>query len=167
MTSAEAKGPKLPPPYRPESPEPAAKPKTEAAVRRPRMIVRNRRTIVLTFRADRWAASKASDRTAEALRAWGYPDLNEGDLKAAVHRLVTAAVADGGKRVSVHLGDQDQKVLVAVLSHVTGPSDERVLSDVMALDTIDSAGTDTGADGRRLWIVLDAAPRRRRGHTTA
>ncbi|GLW04068.1 hypothetical protein Slala05_76980 [Streptomyces lavendulae subsp. lavendulae] len=55
MTSAEAKGPKLPPTYRPESPEPATKPKTEAAVRRPRMIVRNRRTVVLTLRADQWA----------------------------------------------------------------------------------------------------------------
>ncbi|MFD0352913.1 hypothetical protein ACFVHW_04075 [Streptomyces sp. NPDC127110] len=180
MTSPEAKGPKLPPSYPPKSPPPqkkpvepprpqpaTKKPKTEVAVRRPRMVVRNRRTAAFTFRADEWAARKAAGQAVEALRGWGYLALDEGDLDTAVRQLVAAAVADGGKRVSVHLGDQDQKVLVAVLSHVAGLPDETVLSTVAALATVDSVGTDTGDDGRRLWIVLDAAPHPRRAGRTA
>ncbi|MFK0202599.1 hypothetical protein [Streptomyces lavendulae] len=179
MTSPEAKGPEAPPSRTPESPhqpekpvgasrpQPVAGPDTEVEVRRPRMIVRNRRTAAFTYRADAWAAAKAARRTADALRGWGYPALDEDDLRAAVHQLVTAAVANGGKRVSVHLGDQDQKVLVAVLSHTSGPSDETVLSDMMALGTIDSVGADIGEDGHRLWVVLDAAPRCGRARHTA
>ncbi|UQX04608.1 hypothetical protein [Streptomyces sp. RerS4] len=132
------------------------------------MIVRNRRTAALAFRADEWAAKKAAAKVAEELRGWGYPALDESDLTAAVRRLVAAAVADGGKRVSVHLGDQDHKVLVAVLSHVAGSSDETVLGELMALTTVDSVGVDAGEDGHRMWVLLDAAPRRRgAGHAAA
>ncbi|MFE4634874.1 hypothetical protein ACFRJ1_16075 [Streptomyces sp. NPDC056773] len=101
-------------------------------------------------------------------RGWGYPALDEADLDSTVRTLVTAAVTDGGKRLSIHLGDQDHKLLVAVLSHTAGATDDTVLPTVASLRTVDSAGTDTGDDGRRMWAVLDTAPRRRRaGGTTA
>ncbi|MGW7100034.1 hypothetical protein [Streptomyces sp. NPDC054838] len=131
------------------------------------MTVRNRRTAALTFRADEWAAKKAARHAVGTVRGWGYPALDERDLEAAVEQLVTAAVADGGKRVSVHLGDQDRKVLVAVLSHVCGAPDDSVLGGVAALATVESAGTDSADDGRRMWVVLDAAPRRQRARHTA
>lgn len=181
LTSSEAQGPKLPPTYPPKTPPPQKKPaeaprpqpstksKTEAevAVRRPRMIVRNRRTAAFTFRADEWAAKKAARQAVETVRGWDYPALNESDLEVAVQRLVTAAVADGGKRLSVHLGDQDEKVLVAVLSHVAGTPDDGMLGEVAALATVDSAGTDSGPDGRRMWAVLDATLQRPRAGKTA
>ncbi|MFJ3880760.1 hypothetical protein ACIPW5_25290 [Streptomyces sp. NPDC090077] len=181
MSDVEATSPKLPPSYPPKSPpppkkpveaprpQPAVKPSKQVEVRaQPRMIVRNRRTVALTFRADPWAPKKAARQAVEALHGWGYPGLDEGDAATAVQLLVTAAVTDGGKRISVHLGDQDHKVLIAVLSHVAGPPDETVLSKVAALATVDSAGTDTGDDGRRIWAVLDTTPRpKHSGHTAA
>ncbi len=180
MTSPEAKGPKLPPTYPPRTPppqkkpvepprpQPATKPVEQAAVRaQPRMVVRNRRTAALPFRADEWAPNKAVRQVLKTVCGWGYPALDEADLESAVRALVTAAVADGGKRLSVHLGDQDQKVLIAVLSHTGGAPNDAVLGTVAALATVDSVGTDTGEDGRRMWAVLDAVPRRRRVRDTA
>ncbi|MFE4634875.1 hypothetical protein ACFRJ1_16080 [Streptomyces sp. NPDC056773] len=66
LTSPEAKGPKLPPTYPPKTPppqkkpteaprpQPTTKPKSESeiAVRRPRMVIRNRRTAAIALRAD-------------------------------------------------------------------------------------------------------------------
>lgn len=179
LASPESKGPKVPPAYPPKTPppqkkpvepprpQPATSPKTEVAVRRPRMVVRNRRTAALTFRADEWAAKKAAGQAVETVRGWDYPALDESDLATVVQQLVTAAVADGGKRVSVHLGDQEQKILVAVLSHVPGAPNDSVLGQVAALATVDSVGTDSAPDGRRMWAILDAAPRPPRTATTA
>ncbi|MCX5129888.1 hypothetical protein [Streptomyces sp. NBC_00347] len=181
LTSPEAKGPKPPPTYPPKTPPPqkkpaeaprpqlAAKPQSESeiTVRRPRMVVRNRRTAAIALRADQWAPSKAVRQVLDIARGWGYPALDEADLDSAVRTLVTAAVTDGGKRLSIHLGDQGHKLLVAVLSHTPGATDDTVLPAVAALRTVDSAGTDTGDDGRRMWAVLDAAPRRRRAGGTA
>ncbi|CAL9338013.1 hypothetical protein SUDANB120_00209 [Streptomyces sp. enrichment culture] len=174
MTSPEARGPKLPPTHPPKTPppqkkpveaprpQPAAKPKEVAVPVRPRMVVRNRRTAALAFRADRWAAGKAARQVVEAVRGWGYAGACEGDVEQVVRALVGAAVADGGKRLSVHLGDQEGKILVAVLGHVPGAPDDGVLAQVAALAATCAVGTDTGEDGRRLWAVLDTAPRRRR-----
>ncbi|MGO4456607.1 hypothetical protein AB4039_04655 [Streptomyces sp. M-16] len=180
MTSPEAKGPKVPPshpprtpppqkkPVEPPRPQPATKSANELPLRtQPRMVVRNRRTAAHPFRADEWAPTKAVRQVLETVRGWGYPALDVEDLESVVRLLVTAAVADGGKRLSVHLGDQDQKVLVAVLSHATGALDQTVLGTVAALATVDSVGTDTGEDGRRMWAVLDGEPRRRPVHHAA
>lgn len=174
LTSPEAKGPHVSTRYPPRTPppqtrsvessrpQPATKSANEMPVRtQPRMVVRNRRTAAYPFRADEWAPAKAVRQVLETVRGWGYPDLDEDDLERVVRVFVTAAVADGGKRLSVHLGDQEQKVLVAVLSHTTGASDQAVLGTVATLATVDSVGTDTGQDGRRMWAVLGAEPRRR------
>lgn len=132
---------------------------------RPRMEIRNRQTAGLTFRADRWAAKKAGAQAAATVRAWGYAHLDEPDLESAVRRLVEAAVADGGKRVSVHLADQDRRILAVALSHVAGPGvdagpdDDAVLTELAALRTVVGCGSDLAPDGRRVWALLDAEPR--------
>ncbi|MFE2475113.1 hypothetical protein [Streptomyces sp. NPDC059389] len=128
---------------------------------RPRMQIRNRQTAGLTFRADQWAAKKAGAQATATVRAWGYAHLDEPDLDTAVRRLVQAAVADGGKRISVHLADQDHRILAVVLSHVcaAAPGGDAVLGELAALRTVVGCGSDIAPDGRRLWALLDAAPR--------
>ncbi|MGG8409510.1 hypothetical protein ACM614_24395 [Streptomyces sp. 12297] len=176
MSSPEAKGPKLPPTYPPKTPppqkkpvepprpQPSTKPKAQLpGLPRPRMQIRNRQTAALTFRADQWASGKAAGQAVTTVRGWGYPGLDEQDLDAAVRLLVAAAVRDGGRRVSVHLADQADKILVVALSHRPGPAPEGdVLAGLAALTAVDSCGDDLGDDGRRLWALLDATPRRRK-----
>ncbi|WP_327280476.1 hypothetical protein OG723_37490 [Streptomyces sp. NBC_01278] len=166
-TPAEAGGPNVPPP----PPVPRSGPGTvdRAGRARPRMEIRNRQTAGLTFRADQWAAKKAGARATATVRAWGYAHLDEPDLDTAVRRLVQAAVADGGKRVSLHLADQDHRVLAVVLSHVAGATaeDDTVLAELAALRTVIGCGTDVAPDGRRVWALLDAAPRAPRGAAPA
>ncbi|MCX5380387.1 hypothetical protein [Streptomyces sp. NBC_00091] len=123
------------------------------------MVVRNRRTVGLTYRADQWAGKKAGTEALAAVRGWGYASLDPNDLETAVRLLVDAVVKDGGKRISVHLGDQDQKVLVIVLSHLAATaSEDALLSQLAALRSVESCGTDASDDGRRVWALLDAAP---------
>ncbi|MGW0394633.1 hypothetical protein ACWDYJ_27850 [Streptomyces sp. NPDC003042] len=174
MTTPEAKGPKVPPSYPPKTPPPQKKPvqaprpqpptrqTAQPSLPRPRMRIRNRQTAALTFRADEWAAQKAAGQALETVRGWGHPGLDEQDLEAAVRFLVEAAVRDGGRRVSLHLGDQADKILVVALSHQAGSVPEGdVFAELQALATVDSCGDDLADDGRRVWAVLDAAPGRR------
>ncbi|MCX5199350.1 hypothetical protein OOK31_36685 [Streptomyces sp. NBC_00249] len=174
MTTPEAAGPKTPPSYPPKTPpppkkpveaprpQPVPRPAAALALPRARMRIRNRRTAALTFRADPWAAKKAAAHAVATARTWGYPGLDEQDLAAAVTLLVDATVRDGGKRVSLHLGDQDEKILVIALSHQAGTAPEGGLfGELRALVTLDSCGDDLADDGRRIWALLDAAPRRR------
>ncbi|MFB7057104.1 hypothetical protein [Streptomyces vinaceus] len=157
-TPAEAGGPEAAPSLPPSRPVEGGRAVDRT---RPRMEIRNRQTAGLTFRADRWAAKKAGAQATATVRAWGYADLDEPDLDAAVRRLVQAAVADGGKRISVHLADQDHRILAVALSHVGGaaPGEDAVLAEIAALRTVVSCGSDLAPDGRRVWALLDAAPR--------
>ncbi|MEV0416273.1 hypothetical protein AB0I68_37375 [Streptomyces sp. NPDC050448] len=167
-TPADAGGSNVPPSSPPRTPveasraRPVTQPGRQTVDRAcPRMEIRNRRTAGLTFRADQWAAKKAGVQAAAAVRAWGYAHLDERDLETAVRRLVEAAVADGGKRISVHLADQDHRILAVALSHVAGavPDADAVLGELAALRTVVSCGSDVAPDGRRVWALLDAAPR--------
>ncbi|WP_328864017.1 hypothetical protein [Streptomyces virginiae] len=170
MTSPEAEGPKLSPTYPQKKPvEPTRRPPaTESRTRlpglsRPRMQIRNRQTAALTFRADEWAPAKAAVQALAVVRGWCCPGLDEQDMEAAVKLLVAAAVQDGGRRVSVHLADQAEKILVVALSHQPGAAPEgEVFAALQALATVDSCGDDLADDGRRLWALLDATPRPRR-----
>ncbi|MFJ3908554.1 hypothetical protein [Streptomyces vinaceus] len=157
-TPAEAGGPEAAPSLPPSRPVEGGRAVDRT---RPRMEIRNRQTAGLTFRADQWAAKKAGARATATVRAWGYADLDEPDLDTAVRRLVQAAVADGGKRISVHLADQDQRILAVALSHVgdAAPGEDAVLTEIAALRTVVSCGSDLAPDGRRVWALLDAAPR--------
>ncbi|MFH7596440.1 hypothetical protein WDV06_15240 [Streptomyces racemochromogenes] len=167
----DAKGPMVPPSYPPKSPppqkkpveaprpQPATKPKSLTGVP-PRLVVTNRRARVLTFRADQWAAKKAAAQAALAAADWDYPLLDEHDFLKTVHGLVRTAVAAGGKRVSVHLADQDDKILVMVLNHQTDGQDEAgaVPAEVVVLRTVDACGTHTDHDGHAWWALLDPHP---------
>lgn len=163
--------PKTPPPPKrpvvPERPQPDSTPVPKASraagARLPTMTLRNRQTVALPYRSDPWAAAKAAARAVEVVRQWKYDRLDAADLEAAVRLLVGLAVADGGKRVSVHLADQDRKIVVAVLSHVTDPAPNgRVLVELAALRSVDACGTDAGAEGRRTWALLDTVPKKTR-----
>ncbi|KIF02667.1 hypothetical protein PL81_28660 [Streptomyces sp. RSD-27] len=84
--------------------------------------------------------------------------------------MVEAAVAAGGKRVSVHLADQDGKILVMALSHRTdgdgdGGDGGRVPTEVALLRTVEACGTHTDHDGHAWWALLDAEARPRRPRT--
>ncbi|MFH9295167.1 hypothetical protein [Streptomyces sp. NPDC017520] len=89
------------------------------------------------------------------LHDWGY---READQAAAdlTEALVRAAVADGGRRVSLHLADQNRQALIVALSHRPGVAvaDTAVLAELTGLGAV-SCGTDTSEDGRRMWAVLD------------
>ncbi|KQX26958.1 hypothetical protein ASD97_38065 [Streptomyces sp. Root63] len=67
-----------------------------------------------------------------------------------------AAVADGGRRVSLHLADQNRQALIVALSHRPGlaVAGTAVLAELTSLGAV-SCGTDTAEDGRRMWAVLD------------
>ncbi|MFE3591354.1 hypothetical protein ACFXOY_28040 [Streptomyces niveus] len=91
----------------------------------------------------------------EQLHLWGFREADDTAGNVA-ELLVATAVNDGGRRVSLHLADQDRQALIVVLSHQAGlaVTDERVLPAIAALGAT-SCGADTAQDGRRLWAVLD------------
>ncbi|MFF2732905.1 hypothetical protein ACFVS9_34025 [Streptomyces sp. NPDC058008] len=140
-----------PPPKRPLSP-----PRPEASLQgaRARMQVRNRRSANWSLEAAPWSARKATGHVLDRLHEWGY---READQAAAdlTDLLVRTAVADGGRRVSVHLADQDRQALIVALSHQPGlaVTDDAVLPELTALGAV-ACGTDTADDGRRLWAIL-------------
>ncbi|MFJ5893379.1 hypothetical protein [Streptomyces californicus] len=145
--------PKTPPPKRPISPP---RPETSpAGTPRARMQVRNRRSANWSLEAAPWSAKKACAHVLGRLHEWGY---RETDVAAAglTELLVRTAVADGGRRVSVHLADQSGQALIVALSHRPGlaAADTAVLPALTRLGAV-SCGTDSADDGRRLWAVLD------------
>ncbi|MFJ2279262.1 hypothetical protein ACIOEZ_34500 [Streptomyces sp. NPDC087866] len=114
------------------------------------------------FASNRWAPAKAHAAVAAQLATWGHcPAETVGDaVEAVTLLLVEAAVADGGKRVSVHLSDQDGQACILALSHhaglADGPGDAGdVLHRITAHQPVTGCGTDAGPDGRRLWAVID------------
>lgn len=119
------------------------------------MEVRNRRSANWTLEAASWSPKKAAGHVLGRLHEWGYREADRAavDLTEA---LVRTAVADGGRRVSVHLADQDRQALIVALSHRPGlaVADDMVLPELAGLGAV-SCGTDTGEDGRRVWAVLD------------
>ncbi|MFJ2753678.1 hypothetical protein [Streptomyces sp. NPDC087297] len=141
-------------------PQPATKPKSLTGVP-PRLVVTSRRARVLVFRADQWAPRKAAAQAALAVAEWDYPLLDEHDFLKAVHGLVRTAVAAGGKRVSLHLADQDSRILVMVLNHQTNDHEGagQAPTEVALLRTVDACGTHSDHDGHSWWALLDAAPR--------
>ncbi|MFD3546726.1 hypothetical protein ACFWUW_14140 [Streptomyces sp. NPDC058655] len=128
---------------------------------RARMTVRNRRAASWTLPADRWAAGKAASRIVEAVRAWGYRHPDEDTIGRCTALLVGAAVADHGRRISVHAADQDGMLLIVVLSHRRGPApeDDALLPRIAAVTGTAGCGTDAAEDGRRVWVLLETRPR--------
>ncbi|MEU5288287.1 hypothetical protein N7925_01575 [Streptomyces sp. CA-278952] len=142
-----------PPPKRPVSPP---RPETNlAGTARARMQVRNRRSANWSLEAAVWSPRKASGFVLGQLHEWGYREADQAAV-ALTELLVRTAVADGGRRVSVHLADQNRQALIVALSHQPGlaVADDTVLAELTGLGAV-SCGTDTAEDGRRLWAVLD------------
>ncbi|MFD4795962.1 hypothetical protein [Streptomyces anulatus] len=142
-----------PPPKRPVSPP---RPETSlVGTARARMQVRNRRSANWSLEAAAWSPRKASGFVLDRLHEWGYREVDEA-ASSLTELLVQTAVADGGRRVSVHLADQNRQALIVVLSHRPGlaVADDAVLPELTGLGAV-SCGTDTAEDGRRVWAVLD------------
>ncbi|MFC9429729.1 hypothetical protein [Streptomyces sp. NPDC056987] len=151
--------PRTPPPpkrpVQPPRPEPDTKPKSPLVTARRRVTMANRRGANWTLESAPWSVATARRRVLAQLRVWGHTtaDRTAGDL---VTVLMRTAVADGGRRVSVHLAEQNRQVLILVLSHQAAPAmtDAEVLPRLAELGA-STCGTDVAEDGRRLWAVLD------------
>ncbi|MET9556538.1 hypothetical protein [Streptomyces sp. NPDC006645] len=115
----------------------------------------NRRAANWGLESALWAPSKARGHVVDQLHAWGFGEADD-TAGSIAELLVSTAVHDGGRRVSLHLADQDRQALIVVLSHRAGlaVADEQILPAVAALGA-SSCGADTAEDGRRLWAVLD------------
>ncbi|MFH8760356.1 hypothetical protein [Streptomyces atroolivaceus] len=136
---------------------PLSPPRPETSLRgtaRARMQVRNRRSANWSLEAAPWSAKKATGHVLDRLHEWGYREADQA-AAALTELLVRPAVADGGRRVSVHLADQDRQALIVALSHRPGlaVTDDAVLPDLTARGAV-ACGTDTADDGRRLWAIL-------------
>ncbi|GGT26403.1 hypothetical protein GCM10010222_80260 [Streptomyces tanashiensis] len=118
------------------------------------MAIKDRRAANWALTAYPWTAAQAVRKVTETVRAWGYEHPKDDVLEQTVRLLVDAATADEGRRISVHLADQNGMLLAVVLSHThTGP-DETVLTNLAAVPGTASCGTDTSDEGRRVWAVL-------------
>jgi hypothetical protein len=160
--------PKTPPPPKrpvePPRPEPQGfRPAALVSTVRRGVTLRNRRGVNWPLEAAPWSASKASRRVLEQLREWGYrpSDTATESVAAVVTLLVTGALGDGSRRISVHLSDQGRQVCVLVLSHQVGlpvghvPDGDDVLKQVTEHKVVSGCGSDLAPDGRRLWAVVD------------
>ncbi|MER7764561.1 hypothetical protein [Streptomyces sp. NPDC097619] len=158
----------VPPPERDSEPVPTppTRPRTGSLVpvglSRPqplgastRMRVRDRRVANWALSGDCWAAAKAVRSVAGKVREWGYDRPADGALAGAVRLLVGAALTDGGRRISVHLADQDGRVLIVVLSHTVAATDSGLLARLAAVEGTASCGTEASEEGRRVWALLD------------
>ncbi|MGW3387346.1 hypothetical protein [Streptomyces cinereoruber] len=180
----ENKGSKVPPSYPPRTPPqrkpvelPRPEPKTKPAstmlplpgpsqargeTGRPRMMVRNRRVSNWVLAADPWAVGKAVRCVIQTVRGWEYSHPRDECLEETVRLLVGTAVEDAGKRVSVHLSDQDGMILVVVLSHAGAAPDQSVLTALAGISPTVSCGVDSSDEGRRIWALLSTEPPRLR-----
>ncbi|MER5950206.1 hypothetical protein ABT127_29555 [Streptomyces sp. NPDC001904] len=159
-----------PPPKRPPSPPPPDPPRSEAeallaglpvpqrAHRRHGLpVMKNRQGASWTLETGAWIPKKAAGHVTDRLATWGLraPD-TLGDV---VQMLVSTVQGDGGRRISVHLSEQDGRALILALSHQapTTPLADEALVSLRGLGAA-SCGTETTAEGRQIWALLDLPP---------
>ncbi|WP_257002006.1 hypothetical protein [Streptomyces sp. WZ.A104] len=89
------------------------------------------------------------------MNEWGYGESDRA-VTDLTELLVRTAVADGGRRISVHLADQDRRALIVALSHrpCAAATDAALLPRLTRLGAV-SCGSDVAVGGRRVWAVLD------------
>ncbi|MFE1949990.1 hypothetical protein ACFW9D_05910 [Streptomyces sp. NPDC059524] len=159
-----------PPPKRPPSPPPPDPPRSEAellleglpvpqrsATRAGLPVMRNRRGASWTLETGAWIPKKAAGHITGRLTDWGLTA--PGALHDIVTLLVSTVIADGGRRVSVHLSEQDGRIVVLALSHQ--PPDGDLPGDMLATLRglgASSCGTETTGEGRQVWALLDVLP---------
>ncbi|GGU46750.1 hypothetical protein [Streptomyces violascens] len=152
-----------PPPKRPvEPPRPEGATAASAVVVRPRLVARiaNRRAANWTLENAPWTPAKAARHVVGKLAEWGYrlDAGKEAGITEVTVLLTRAALTDGGRRISLHLADQDHQALILLLSHQSGhtPEDGDLLREVTGRGVV-SCGTDTDQEGsgRRRWALID------------
>ncbi len=157
--------PKTPPPPKrpvvPERPSPPSTPvpkKSAVPALRPAAFIRNRRVKTWALENAPWSPGKASRRVVDQLVAWGYCGTEPQRLRftEVTRVLAEAALGDGGRRISVHVADQDGHALVMVLSHQAAAlPDEDFLREVSGLG-VASCGSDVNRDdaGNQRWALV-------------
>jgi hypothetical protein len=154
-----------PPPKKPVEPPRPESVTTASVLVRPRLAARiaNRRAANWTLENAPWSPAKAGRHVIGKLAEWGYTLTadQKADVTAVTVLLARAALADGGRRISLHLADQDHQALILILSHQSGPAPDDpegadLLREVTALGVV-SCGTDTDREdgGRRRWALTD------------
>ncbi|GAA3897958.1 hypothetical protein GCM10022244_05360 [Streptomyces gulbargensis] len=98
-------------------------------IRRPRMTVRARRAANWALTAYPWTGTQAVDKVTCGRPGWGYTHPHDTRLEQTVRLLADAATTDHGRPISIHLADQDDMLLIAVLSHTSAVPDDTILAD--------------------------------------
>ncbi|WP_237542879.1 MULTISPECIES: hypothetical protein [unclassified Streptomyces] len=105
--------------------------------------------------AQPWSAGRASAEVSGRLKDWGCA--RPESLDGLVRHLVGVAVADGGRRISVHLAEENGRALIMALSHQSSDDlDDAVLPQLLDLGA-ENCGTEMTDDGRQVWALLDLA----------
>lgn len=164
-----------PPPKRPPSPPPPDPPRggvhthlldglpiprraaDHPGGRRPTALMKNRPGKSWTLENAPWVPRKAAENAAAQLKAWGYtPPARLPDIAKA---LVEAVLADGGRRISLHMSEQQHQVLLLAASHLPAVErDEKILlTSIRTLGAV-SCGNETTGEGRQVWALLDLVP---------
>ncbi|MEV1023038.1 hypothetical protein [Streptomyces sp. NPDC050264] len=147
------KPPSPPPPDAPRSDLLAGLPVPQRAGRGGHPVMRNRRGASWSLESAVWTPGKAARHVTAQLTAWGFTAPKA--LEQVVRFLAGTVIADGGRRVSVHLSEQGGLALVLCLSHQQVEDGETtdVLTALRELGT-DSCGIEMTAEGRQVWALL-------------
>ncbi|MFC8705832.1 hypothetical protein ACFUIV_27110 [Streptomyces anulatus] len=110
------------------------------------------------------AATRVGREVVTALHQWGYRPKGDQPQKV-VELLLRSAAEDGGRRISLHLADDEDRnqVMLLALSHrqdMPPGDDDQVLREdehMRALVILGprDVGVETGPSGRRWWAGLD------------
>ncbi|MEU8757881.1 hypothetical protein [Streptomyces sp. NPDC048659] len=152
-----------PPPKKPvELPRPDPKGPHNPRPDQRAAVMRNRRGVNWPFESAPWAAGRAASRVLDQLTAWRFPldDRQKTQVDQVVRILVAAAVRDGGKRISVHLADNNSAAAaIAVYSHDTTPVPAPSLLALAELRAagVSDCGTETDLQGRCHWAIYETA----------
>jgi hypothetical protein len=116
--------------------------------------MKNRQGASWTMETGAWIPKKAAAHITGRLADWGLQAPKSID--DVVHLLVTTVIADGGRRISVHLSEQDGRIIVLALSHQdpATPLPDEVLAALRGMGAA-SCGTETTGEGRQVWALLD------------
>ncbi|MER5731874.1 hypothetical protein ABT084_26650 [Streptomyces sp. NPDC002138] len=140
--------PRTPPPPR----RPVESPRPERA-----FTIANQRAANWALESQAWAAIRGRRLVVDKLTAWRYlPDPDR--VGPVVTALVVGAVADGGRRISLHLAALEGQACIAVLSHLARPpagAEDGTLGGVTGLPGLRDCGSESDPDGHRLWAVID------------
>ncbi len=149
-----------PPPKRPVQPLP---PEQTAPAPAP-VTIRGRSVRNWAVTPSSGAAARVGQEVATTLHQWGYRPKDD-QSQQAVELLLRSAAQDGGRRVSLHLADDEDRnqVMLLALSHrqdMPPSNDDQSLRDAehmraLAALGIRDVGMETAPSGRRWWAGLD------------